>query len=322
MSKIEKELSSATGVESKRGEDRQDYLARIIAATGRLPDKDWDKLSEDAQEWYNKAADVQNANSDEKKARGARAELKDLPDFPDAEKDDPAPARRGRTTTAGKDDDKAAPSMKVGSQVTLTTKRGKIIKGEVVELDKEVVIVKTDDGDEEVGLDRIESTEVHHGHKATDAGAKDDEPADPVKVGAEVTLTTKRGKVVSGKIVELDDEVVVLSVDGKDEEFSRDRVESIKPNKPAASSRRSSAKDDEPADKKDPPARTRSTNESGVSIGTRIKDLIAEDPERTEEDIAAILRKEKVEFKDNTLKINYSESQRLIEFLRKHKRMK
>lgn len=316
MSKIEKELASATGVEPKRGEERQDYLARIITGTGKLSDKDWDALSEDAQEWYNKAADVQNANSDARKAKGDKAKVTELPDFPDLEKEQEAEApRRGRRSTAVPAEETAV--MKVGSQVTLTTKRGKVIKGEVVELDKEVVVVKTADGEEELALDRIESKEIHHGHKASDAD--DDGPADPIKVGAEVVLKTKRGKEVSGKIVELDDEVVVLSVDGKDEEFSRDRVESITPAKATTSTGRRGSKPEaaEPEGKA-----KRSSNEPGVSIGTRIKDLIAEDLERNEDDIAKILKKEGIDFKENTLKINFSEAQRLIESLRKYKRMK
>lgn len=319
MSKIEKELASATGVEPKRGEDRQEYLARLIAGTGKLPDKDWDKLTEEAQEWYNKAADVQNANSDARKAKGDKASLKDLPDFPDLEKETEAEApRRGSRRSTSSEPAEETAVMKVGSQVTLTTKRGKTIKGEVVELDKEVVVVKTDDGEEEVALDRIDSKTIHHGHKAADSD--DDGPADPIKVGAEVVLKTKRGKEVSGKIVELDDEVVVLSVDGKDEEFSRDRVDSITLAKAATTSTRRGAKS-EPAS--EPEAKSkRSSNEPGVSIGTRIKDLIAEDLERNEEDIAKILKKEGIDFKENTLKINFSEAHRLIESLRKYKRIK
>lgn len=323
-SKIEKELAAATGVEPKRGEERQDYLARIITGTGKLPDKDWDKLSEEAQEWYNKAADVQNANSDARKAKGDRATIKDLPDFPDMEEPEPEAPRSRRRGAAAPEDEVAV--MKVGSQVTIKTKRGKTVKGEVVELDKEVVVVKTDDGEEEIALDRIDGKEIHHGHKATDSTDDDAGPADPIKVGAEVVLKTKRGKEVSGKIVELDDEVVVLSVDGKDEEFSRDRVDSITPVKAAASggsSRRGVPASASKADPEPEPAKNkRSTNEPGVSIGTRIKDLIAEDPERSEDDIAKILKKEGIDFKENTLKINYSESQRLIEYLRKYKRMK
>ena len=136
-------------------------------------------------------------------------------------------------------------------------------------------------------------------------------------------MLTKRGKEVTGKIVELDDEVIVLDVDGKDEELSRDRVESIKPVKAAkaeTSSRRGAAKEDA---KDEPEGKTkRASNAEGVSIGTRIKELIAEDFDASEADIAKILKKEGIDFKDNTLKLNYVDCHKFIVILKAKKRIK
>jgi ribosome maturation factor RimP len=308
MSKIQAELAEATEVTLKRGGDRQEFLIALLKAIAKLSDKEWEKLSQEAQDWFNEAADAQNAKA------------KTIPDFPDLEKEETkeekTTGRRGATV------DKVEESvMKVGQQVKLTTKRGKVIEGKVVELDKEVVVVKTADGEEELALDRIESKEIFHG----DAGGADDGPADPIKVGVTVTLITKRGKEYVGKIVELDGDLVVLDVDGKDEEFDRGRVESITPVKAKGkdeektTGRRGASKDkvdDADADKK------RSSNPAGVSIGTRIKELIADDMDATEADLAKILKKEGIEFRENTLKLNYSDCHKFLDVLKAKKLIK
>jgi len=76
MSKIEKELLAATELKAKRGEDRQDLLGRIMKEVAELDDAAWDDLSQEAQDWFNDAADAKNAKA------------KTIPDFPDAEGDD------------------------------------------------------------------------------------------------------------------------------------------------------------------------------------------------------------------------------------------
>lgn len=320
MSKIQKELATATDLSTKRGEDRQEYLARLMKAVSELGDKDWDGLSKEAQDWFNDAADAKNAKA------------KSLPDFPDAAPaDEPEEKEAPKTRRGAAKEEPAKP--KVGVVAKVTTKRGKSSTGTIVELDDEVVVLKMGDGtEEEFDRSRVESIELASEVKGGKA-AKEDEPEDdPIKVGANVTVTTKRGKEVTGKIVELDDEVIVLDVDGKDEEFARDRVESIKPvkaakGKPAADdgededkpkTRRGAAKDDAGEDDKP----KRSSNAAGVSVGTRIKELIADDLSATEEQIGKQLKKEGIEFRENTLKLQFTDCHKFLDILKKKKIVK
>lgn len=306
MSKIQKELCDAAEIDPKRDEERQAFLLRLAMAVNKLPDKVWDALSKDAQKWMNDAADAASAK-------------KTLPDFPDAE---PPASSGGRRRVA---DEPAAFTPKVKDDVKVTTKRGKVVTGKIVEMDKEVIVLKTPAGDEEeLPLDRVEKIEPLGGA----ADPAEEGPRDPVK-GDTVTVTTKRGKVVTGELVDLTESEIVLKVDGAEEEFVRDRVESIKieggrrartSSAEASSSRRSVTED-----KKDAPAedgkRTRASNGS-VSVGMRIRELIIEDFSRTADDVGKILKKENLEFRDNTLALNYAEAHKMLELLKKAGKLK
>jgi ribosome maturation factor RimP len=301
-SKIEKELLDVTDLSRKRGEARQDYISRLLLAVRDLSDKEWDGLSKEAQDWFNSAADAKNAKADT------------LPDFPDLPKPEAETTGR-RRGSADKEEERVT---KVGDEVTVKTKRGKEVTGKVVELDKEVIVLKTADGEEEFALDRVDTITHNHGT----AGGKE-EPEDPFAKGASVLLVTKRGKEVVGKILEIDDEVVVLDVDGKEEEFARDRVESIKPKgskEASGTSRRAAAadsKDDKGGDEK-----KRSSNPPGVSVGMRIKEIIAADLEISMEDVGKLLKKEGLEFKDTSLKMNYDDCAKFLACLKAAKRLK
>ncbi len=59
---IEQELTKATGVEKSEGQDDQTYYLNLIKAVNDLPDADWDKLSEEAQDWVNNGVDCAEAN--------------------------------------------------------------------------------------------------------------------------------------------------------------------------------------------------------------------------------------------------------------------
>lgn len=315
MSKICAELVKATELSTKRGEDQQDFLTRLIKAVTGLSDKEWDGLSEAAQAWFNAAVDAKNAKA------------KTLPDFPDAEKEEveeKTSTRRG-SSKAEKEEPRAA---KVGAKVEIVTKRGKKIAGVIVELDKEVMVIKTADGEEEVALDRIDTTNVFHGNAEPE---KDDGPAlDVIKVGSEVKVVTKRGKEYVGKIVELDDEVLVLKTDGGEEELARERVETIKlvggkaeKEEPKASGRRSSKAEDKGGDDdKGGDEKGKRSSNNGVSVGTRIKEIIADDIEATEADVAKILKKEGLEFRENTLKLNYVDCHKFLDVLKAKKLLK
>lgn len=318
-SKIQKELAEAADINPKRGEDHQEYLARLVKGVAALSDKEWDGLSQKAQDWYNDAADAKNAKA------------KTLPDFPDAEKAEEEAPKSSRRGAAKEEEAPAKP--KVGVVAKITTKRGKSSTGTIVEIDDDVVVIKHGDGsEEEFDRSRVESIEVAGGGAKADAD--DGEDADPIKVGVEVTVVTKRGKEVTGKIVEIDDEVVVLDVDGEDEEFDRSRVEAIKPvkaAKPAAKgkakdaaeeeapkTRRGAAKGDDAGDEKP----KRSSNAAGVSVGTRIKELIADDLEATEAEIGKILTKEGIEFRENTLSLQFKDCHKFVDILKAKKMLK
>lgn len=305
-SKIEKELLDATDLSSVRNESNEDYIARLMKAVSVLSDKEWDKLSKPAQDWYNDAADAKNDG-------------KSIPAFPDLA------SKKEETTSRRRSSDKEEDlGPKVGDDIKLVTKRGREVNGKVVEIDKEVIVLKTDDGEEEFQRDRIESTHVFHG--TSRESETDDGPADPMGVGATVDIKTKRGREATGEIVEITDDLLVLNIDGKEEEFARDRVESIKPKggKAASSSSRRSSSDDKGDDKgagKTEEKGKRSSNE-GVSIGVRIKELIADNLSASEEDIGKLLKKESLEFKDNTLKLNYVDAHKFISILKAKKLLK
>jgi len=319
MSKIQKELCDATEIDPKRDESRQSFLVRLAAAAAnQLPDALWDKLSPAAQDWVNDAADAANAK-------------KELSDFPDVEP--PAESSSGRRRVSGSTPVASAPfEPKVKDDVKVTTKRGSVITGKIVEMDKEVMVLQTPAGkEEEVLRDRIEKVEPLAGGAADPA---EEGPRDPVK-GDVVTIVTKRGKKVTGDLVSISAEEIVIKVDGAEEDYLRDRVESIKieggkssQGTASGSTRRASSdagssndsadsKASEPADGR----RTRASNGS-VSVGTRIRELIIENMGATQEDISKTLKKEGLEFRDNTLALNYTEAHKMLELLKKAGKLK
>ncbi len=328
MSKILEELMKAAGLDKKRGEDRQALLMRTMLATKDLPDAKWDNLSQAAQDWFNDAADAKNAKADK------------LPEMPDLEEEEAAeekPASRRRGADKGEEKEEKAPTgtkeitaddVEKGMAIRIVTKRGKDLSGTVTGVDEDGFTLKTGDDEDDFDFSRIDkifALDTSGGSKrASKAAAEEEEAEDPIREGVTVSLKTKRGKEATGKIVELTDEVIVLDVDGKEEEFARDRVESIKPvggkkAEPAASGRRGASKgEDKPADGE----KAKRVSNEGVSIGTRIKELIADNLDATEEQIAKLLKKEDLEFKDNTLKLNFVDAHKFVTILRAKKLLK
>ncbi len=312
MSAIQKELIEETGLKPKRGQDRQEFLAALMVKISDLTDEGWDALSSEAQAWYNKAADAKNAKK------------KEMPDFPDLEEEEEKaeekPARR-----KGKVEEERL--TKVGDTATVLTKRGKSVTGEVVEISEKLIVIKDDEGEEtEFMMDRVESVTVAHGEAGADD--EDDGPETPdFKVGDQVIVETLRGKVIEGELIELTDSDVVVIAKGEkaEQEFSRDRIKSIVPVKAKAaakeekaSTRRASSKEE----KEEPATKSTRVSNGDVSIGTRIKEMIADDPEATEAEIAKLLTKEGLAFKDATLKLNYVDCHKFIKILKDKKRLK
>src|SRR5580765_2242976 len=92
MSKIEDELVEATGVKPKK--DRQKYLETLMNKIAKLDEEsEWEELSEEAKEWYNKNAKLVK--------RG-----KDALDFPDEdEEEDEKPSKKKTKKSKSKDED-------------------------------------------------------------------------------------------------------------------------------------------------------------------------------------------------------------------------
>lgn len=316
MSKIQSEVLAACGLKTVRNEDRQACIARLMGGVSALNDDQWEALSQEAQDWFNSAADAKNAKK------------KVLPDFPDLDEEEEEEVKPEVKTgrRGGKPAAKEAATSerltKVGDTATVTTKRGKSVTGKVVEIDDDVVVIEVDGEEQEFAMERVETVHVKHG----DVDEDEPEVEVDVKVGDLVTVTTKRGKTATGELLELDDDVVVIEDEGEEQEFNRDRVESIVPFKgkipakaeaePAKAGRR--AAKEEPAKEE---KGKRSVNE-GVSVGTRIKELIAENLDASEEAIGKILKKEGLEFRDNTLKLNYVDAHKFVTILRAKKLLK
>ncbi len=315
MSKIQAEIVEATDLSTKRGEDRQAFLERVLRAVNELSDPDFAGLSVAAKEWANKAADAKNSKA------------KSLPDFPDQPAaEEPPPARRRATQEEPEQPEEQKQAeikekdVREGMCLRVLTSRGKDVSGHVVEIDadKGLLVLKLGNGDEqEFDLDRI--TKMF-----TLPDPKKSAPLAP-GVGDEVKVKTKRGKEYVGDVLELSKSDIVILTDAGEEEFSLDRVESIEvikaaqsqAAKPAAASSAKSAAPSGAEDKKN----TRVSNE-GVSIGSRIKELIAENMDASPEEIAKLLKKDGLDFKENTLKLNYSDMHKTLDILRARKLLK
>lgn len=324
MSAIQKELCKITKLEAPTAaKERPSFLVDMLRSVGKLGDADWDKLSKEAQDWFNDAADAKNAG-------------KDVPDFPDFEEPkEETTSRRRRSSDEG--DEKAssgakeidADDVKKSMAVKVITKRGKEFNGHVSEVDDEVLVVKAGNGDEDEipwkSVDKVFTlAEAKEETSSRRRRADDDEPKTPeLKAGVEVKLVTKRGKEVTGKIEEITDELVVI--DGT--EYERDRVESITPvggkssDKEETSSRRRGSSDDK-GSKDEEGKKSRSSNPEGVSISTRIAEIMLDDLDISEADVGKALKKEGLEFRENTLSINYKSTKKFLELLKSRKMLK
>lgn len=300
MSQIETELKKLTDLDLKRGEDRQDFLDRLVEGINALSDDEFESMSEEASKWFNSACDA------------IEAKAKEIPDFPDLEQAKTTTRRRGAAAA-----ETSGPyEPKVGDAVVALTKRGKSVEGKVVEVDDELLVIKTADGEEELQRGRLESVTLAGG--ATSKGSPDPEPEDVIKVGAKVLITTKRGKTAEGEIVEMDDDLVVIKTATGEEEFQRSRVESIAvaggkaAEAPAGRGRRGAAAadpKDEPKEKKIP---------GGVT--GRMRELIVEGLKEdgkmiSKEDLGKAATKEKLEFKPATLDLVHGDFERTLNLL-------
>ena len=214
----------------------------------------------------------------------------------------------------------------------IVNKRDKEFAGELVEFDDDVVVIKQADGEEvEFARDRIASITVIGGTPAKSSRRKADEDDEPEVVEPEVSdtveITNSRDKVSLGNIVEIDDKLVVIKkADGEEVEFARDRVKSIVVKvKNAGKGKADTKADDKPAkgkEKAEPTKRATREDNGGVSVGQRMRDLIIADLSADREAISKALKKESLEFKDNTLDLVYKDVHKIVGMLKAAKLMK
>lgn len=316
MSKIHAELVKATGVQLEDGQSPNDagHVKKLIRAIADLSDKAWDALSKEAQAWYNTSAS--NIN---KKEPPVAFEVEEAPRRRRSS-DDEDPAPRG---------DKYTP--KKGDEVEIKTARGKVVKGIVIDPDDAGELVLKE-GDEEVGyrLDRIESITPVKAETKEEAPrrrrAADDEPAGPKdpKVGDTVELITAKDAVHVGNVTELDDKLIVIKkADGDEVEFTRERLKSVKVKveaKPAGDEtpRRRASGDDDKGDNKGGGEKSTRAENGDVSVTTRLREIMCEDPHDplSLEDLGKRLEKEGLKFKDTTLKMGHGDCVKLFKMLK------
>lgn len=328
---IRKELTDTANLQPKRGEDDSAFLVRLQKAISEDIDEDaWNGLSPEAQDWNNTAADDITAK-------------RPIRPFADEKAEEPAPSTRRR---GGASSTPAATAFtpKKGDNVLVTTKRGKVVQGVIVDLDDKVVVLNADGetgdqaNDVEVVLEGATITPSNTAEaaaiegKATQAGAGavEDESKIPPEVGDTIKVETKRGKVIMGKIVELEGDNLVLADSTKEEhELLVSSLKSfeikvrakgngaadVKKANDAAPSKRGTATGG--GDEADKPKR--SSNEPGVSVGNRIRDMLHENPKLTDEQIGAQLTKEKIEFRPPTVKMIGKDTRYMLEKFPDHK---
>ena len=304
LNAIRKELEAATGVERSKSEDEQEYLKRIVRKVSALNNKEWDKLTEEAQAWFNDAAKAMND--------------KDPIDTLSAAKDeDDTPAPRRRASVADEAETPADPE--VGAKVIVTLNSGESASGTITEIDEKNIVLDIAGEEEVFRRSKVKSITIKSAAGKA-KGDADDKPAEP-KVGDTVEVTNAEGEIFKGELIELDEKNVVVEIKGEEEVFRRAKLKKFvvagkakakdddaDDDKPART-RRSRGDKDEGDDK---PARTRAgKSASGESDVTKAWKLMAEHtPDATFEQMTKLVSKEGLEVKDNTLRIKFDDLQK------------
>lgn len=335
MSKILQELCAAVKVAVPAGNPESGFIEGVIEKVGKLNDAAWNALSEGAADYFNAAVDAVNLGN----------AIPALPDFaPPPPAAAPAPGRR-RTAAAP-----AAPAYVVGDEVVVTLKDGTTAAGEVVALDDNgELVLKDAEGELGVELNLIDSVTVKAppaaapapGRRRTAAApaaavAEVPEPETP-EVGDTVEIVNNRDKAYLGNIVEIDDTQVVITTAGGDElPFVREKIKSIvvkvknasaTPVAPAAPAGRARTRAAAPAAAAaaapaagEAPARA--SGNRGVSVGTRIRELILDNKAITMEQVGAKLKAEGLAFADTSLSMNYKDALAFLKLLADRKMLK
>ena len=315
MSKIQAELAEASEVTpSKRNSETitsQAYLKRLAVAIQEMPEADWNKLSEPAQDWYNAAADAIDAK-------------KDVPEFPDMPKEEASGGRR-RSKAA---EEPVAYEPKEGDDVTVVwKKRGSeaTTVGKIKVLDDEGVVI--DDGNDDVEIAKDKVVSISPNGSAVDGEVTKSAEA-KLEVGATVEITTKRGKVVTGEVELLNDteiglkggdDFVLANVEVKVLGSAHVDITTSGGSRRGGGAAKAEAK---PADTKKDDKAAPAAKPAGVT--TRIRELMADGLKKDGKlpDKAAMIKTiqaEGVEVKTSTADLTYNEFAKVVDLLRERK---
>lgn len=314
MSAIQRELTEATGVKETKGETRDAFLDKVMMAVRELPEKKWDALSDEAADWYNNAMDRKNANI---KNPAAARPIDDFPDYKPAE-----PARGRRRSADAEDQPKA--DLAPGATATVVTSRDKTYTGEVVEVSDADLVLRVDGEELEFSRAKLKSVEV--AGAAAGSGPEPEGPREPA-IGDIIVIVTTRDKTYEGEVIEADAENLVLKVGSEELEFDPAKLKSVEVKKwdaaaapePAGRTRaRAGAKDKETVAEED----KRSSNPRGISIGGRIREIMAESLDTTLEQVVKQLNKEGLNFRDTSANMIYRDTKQFLELLKANKKIK
>ena len=335
MSKILIELCAATKLEVPAGAPTAAFLEGMIEKAQKLNDAAWNALSEPAADYFNDAVDAINAS-------------KAIPALPDFVSAAPAPAPAARRRTAAAPAAPAAPAYVVGDEVSVKMKDGSTVDGKVMILDDNGELV-IDDGEGEVGVELalIEAVELKTPPAAAPApAARRRTAAAPAKVAEPevlepevsdtVEVVNNRDKVYLGNVVEIDEaQVVIVTTTGDELPFAREKVKSITvkvknagraaapapaPAAPAGRARTRAA-GAAPATAAGDATPQRAVNK-GVSVGTRIRELILDNKGITQEQVGAKLTAEGLAFAPASLAMGFKEATQFLALLAERKMLK
>lgn len=326
MSKIQKELAEATGKKPESGQSIKDeaYVKELMRGVAKLSDGDWDKLSTDAQKWYNASADSVKAG------KGVVA-------FPDAEAEEEAPRSRRR---ADPEDEKPATSAKPakGDKVAVETVKGNKYEGKVVAPDDDGYLVLDDGGKDELSLKwaNIKSCEpvgakkeeqpAEEGRRSRRRGEDEDPPAaaDP-KVGDTVEIKTKRGTIKVGNVIELKPGKMIAVKDaaGDEFEYEADRIESITVKvsaggaEPEGRRRRGGEDEDAPRSRDSKGDKDKDEGDKkDMGIGEKARLYIVKNQGLSKDEFVKAALKEWPTAKENTLRLIYGDVHKLLGMLK------
>lgn len=299
-SKIISELVAASGVDTDADGHYAEVMPKIADAISELPDDKWNALSDDAADYYNDVSTALNKK-------------KPVPAPSDWE--EPKATTRGRAKR-GADAEQWEP--KVGAVVKLTNTRDQDFIGEILEMDDDTIVMDVAGAEKEFARKRVKSVGPA---KAPDAEvSKTPEVVSEPKVGATVTVTNSRDVSYTGKVVEMDDDAIVLEVDGQEKEFIRKKLKActVAGGAKGKESTKSEDKDDGKSSTKSDAKQPRASkaDNGGVSVTGRMRQLICADFDLKVEDVAKQLAKEGLVFRENTLALTFAETHKIIACLR------